>query len=206
MRTLLVSYGLVAVCALPAAAQEARLTQRLDARTAAAVVALVDSARALSLPTEPLAQKALEGASKGASSAVIEAALRAMVHDLYVARGALGADVSAEALQYGAAALDAGLPADLLQRLSAQRARRGLPGALAGLTYLLSRGVPAGAALDIVQAMLQADLTHAEFVSLQRLVDQDVRAGVPSAEAAQVRARALIRHGPRLGTRGGGEA
>lgn len=206
MRGVVVLCGLSAVWALPVGAQEARITQRLDAGTAAVVMTLVDSARALALPTEPLTQKALEGASKGATSAAIEAAVRGMVRDLSLARGALGADVSAEALQLGAAALDAGLPAESLQRLSADRARRGFPGALAGLTYLLTRGVPTGAALGIVQGMLQADLTHAEFVSLQRLVEQDVRGGVPSAEAAQVRARALIRHGPRLGTQGGGDA
>ena len=64
-RHLLVSLLLI----LPsvAAAQDARLAERLDAATAASVQQMVDSARTGGLPTEPLVQKALEGGTLGAS-------------------------------------------------------------------------------------------------------------------------------------------
>ena len=42
---------------------------RLDPDTRAGVSAVVDSARAVGLPTEPLIQRALEGATKGAGCA-----------------------------------------------------------------------------------------------------------------------------------------
>ena len=47
-------------------AQERRLVDRLDPVTATAVQQLIDSARTAELPTEPLVQKALEGATLGA--------------------------------------------------------------------------------------------------------------------------------------------
>ena len=50
------------------AAQDHRLTERLDAATAEGVQRVVDSAHAEGLPTEPLVQKALEGKTMGATS------------------------------------------------------------------------------------------------------------------------------------------
>ena len=61
----------------PASAQrdaEGRLA-RLDAPTRVAVAAVVDSARKNRLPTEPLVDKALEGAKKGADGARIVTAV-----------------------------------------------------------------------------------------------------------------------------------
>jgi hypothetical protein len=193
----------LALCAAPAAAQDARLTQRLAAPTAAAVRALVDSAAVLELPAEPLVQKALEGASKGARPDAIVGAVRGLLDDLVRARRALGGAVPASALQLAASALSAGATTDGLERLRAHRAKRGFSGALAGVVYLLSRGVSEDAAIGIVAGMLEAGLTNAEFASLQRLVEQDVRSGVPSAEAASLRARALIRYGRGIGAGGG---
>ncbi|MEJ7810624.1 MAG: hypothetical protein WKG32_09480, partial [Gemmatimonadaceae bacterium] len=53
----------------PPPASDARLDARLDPRTRASVAAVLDSARAAGLPTEPLVDKALEGASKRADGA-----------------------------------------------------------------------------------------------------------------------------------------
>ncbi|MGD2070478.1 MAG: hypothetical protein PVI57_17515 [Gemmatimonadota bacterium] len=180
-----------------------RLGRRLDVLTVEAVRSLVDSARILGLPDEPLVRKALEGASKGASPGAIVVAVRDLLGDLATAGRVLGEDVSPDALQLGAAALEAGAPPETLQRLRDQRELPAFPGALAGVLYLLSRGVGADSSVSIVTSMLEAGLGEAEFASLQRLVEQDRRGGVPSVEAATVRARALIRHGPRL--RLGGE-
>lgn len=194
--------GVALACALAltlvprhALAQDPRLQKRLDPQTAAAVAALVDSARTLELPAEPLVQKALEGQSKGASGDAIVGAVRALIRDLATARDALGDDVGVDALRLAAAALDAGATPSQLERLRAHRSREAFAGGLAGLVYLISRGVPAEQSLDLIAAMLNARLSAAEFASLQRLVERDMMAGAPPAEAAAVRARALIRHG-----------
>lgn len=182
--------------------QESRLAQRFDAGTARTVQALVDSARGLALPAEPVIQKALEGASKGADPQTIVSAVRGFVADLAAARVALGEDVAPDALVLGATALDAGISAGQLQQLRSHRRRKSFSGALAGVIYMVSRDVPAYDSLKLIDAMLSADLSAAEFMSLQRLVEQDVRAGATAAEAATVRARALIQHGARLGPGG----
>ena len=87
---------LSALLALPAAAQaqDGRLTERLDAATAARVQQVVDSARRAGLPNEPLVQKALEGATLGASNDRIVAAVQSLHGQLRRARGALGGDAS----------------------------------------------------------------------------------------------------------------
>lgn len=186
-----------------AGAQDARLEKRLGPRTAAAVAALVDSARALELPTEPLVQKALEGRSKGAEGDAIVAAVRALVRDLATAREVLGDDVGVDALRLAASALDAGVPPRLLERLRPHRSRAAFPAGLAGVVYLTLRGVPAEQSVDLIAAMLDARLSEAEFASLQRLVERDLMAGAPPARAAAVRARALILHGRPHGPTGG---
>ncbi len=73
-----------------AAAQDARLAERLDTATAASVQRVVDSARDAGLPTEPLVQKALEGSTLGASGDRIVAAVEALHGQLGRARDALG--------------------------------------------------------------------------------------------------------------------
>src|SRR5690606_41060658 len=74
-------------------AQDLRLRERLEPGTAATVIALMDSARTLELPTEPLVQKALEGESKGATGEAIVRAVRSLIHDLVTARQALGGEI-----------------------------------------------------------------------------------------------------------------
>jgi hypothetical protein len=187
----------------PAHAQDARLTQRLDANTARQVGALVDSARRASLPTEPLVQKALEGASKGATAPVIISATRALLGRLAAARDALGQRTTESELVAGAAALAIGAPPAALRSLHDERPDGSVAAALVGLSFLLQRGVPADGSVEILRSMLRARLDDADFTTLQRLVDQDVRSGAPAADAAAVRARALIRHAPATTTAGG---
>src|SRR5690606_30140938 len=142
-----------------ALAQDPRLHKRLDPETAAAVAALVDSASTLGLPAEPLVQKALEGQSKGASGDAIVRAVRELIRDLATARDALGDDVGVDALLLAAAALDAGATPAQLERLRPHRSRESFAGGLAGLVYLMSRGVPAEQSLDLIAAMLNARLS-----------------------------------------------
>jgi hypothetical protein len=183
-----------------ARAQDARLARRLDATTAAQVNLLLDSAQAQSLPVEPLVQKALEGASKQAAPEQIVAAVRALLDRLQQARSTLN-DASEGELVAGAVALQVGAqPADLKQ-IHASRSGERSTAAFVGLTFLLQRGIANASAVAIMQSMLAARLNDADFVTLQRLVEQDLRAGAQAEQSARVRSRALIRHGPRL--RGG---
>ena len=200
-RLLLIACAVSVLAPLAGHAQELRLDGRVDATTAAAVSTLVDSARALQLPTEPLVLKALEGASKGASSAAIVAATRNLLHALAAARSALEV-TNPSALQLGAVALASGATPQQLAQLGAHNTQPALESALAGVVYLLSRGVNADESARIVASMLAAGLSAGQFTSLQRLVDQDLRSGATASDAAQVRARALIRYGARLGPRG----
>jgi hypothetical protein len=197
--------GLALGSAQRVVAQDARLTQRLDATTAYAVSTIVDSARAAGLPTEPLVQKALEGASKRASGEQITSAVRRLHARLATARSALGAGTAEAELVAAAAVLDLGASDDGLRGMRELGTDRSLAGPLVGLAYLIQRGVAPEASLEIVRSMVRAKLTDTEFVALQRLVDQDIRAGAPAADAASMRARALIQHGPGLRTRGGGQ-
>jgi hypothetical protein len=191
-RRILVAALILAVVPRAAQAQraqdDARLA-RLDARTRASVVRLADSLGGEGLPTEPLVVKALEGASKGADPARIEAAVRALAVALGQARGVLGPRASEAELVAGASALRAGARPGALARLRAARPGAPLTVPLATLSGLVARGVPADTASAAVVALAGRGASDAEFTGLERAVDQDVRAGVPAAAAAAVRAR-----------------
>ncbi|MGH7470010.1 MAG: hypothetical protein ACRENP_18855 [Longimicrobiales bacterium] len=202
VRVLLIAAAAAGGLTAAARAQDARLMRRLEPSAVAAVTVLVDSAQLQGLPAEPLIQKALEGASKQASAEAILAALRALRVRLLEARSALGNASNGE-LVAGAAALDAGARAGDLKRLRPYANAAHLTNAFLGLTFLLQRGVAPDNATSIVASMLDARLSGSDFTKLQRLVDQDIRAGAPPAEAARVRSKALILHGARSREEGG---
>jgi hypothetical protein len=166
-----------------AAAQDPRL-ERVDSTTRAVVTALVDSARAAGLPAEPLVQRALEGATKGAPGDRIVAAVRRLAVDLDRARGALGSATGAAELEAGASALRAGASPAVLTRL--HRARRApLIVPLAVLADLVAGGVPPDAAASAVLTLAVAE--DAELIEFRRNVERDIALGAPPAAAAAVR-------------------
>lgn len=179
----------------PTAAQavDPRLRARLDAPTRAAVGREIDAARAEGLPAEPLVQKALEGATKGAPGPRIAEAVRALGRRMRTARSVAGPAATPEELVAGAAALYVGVRPEALGRLRAERAGGGVETVYAALAYLVQRGVPADASEGILRSMLRARADDADFVSLQRLVELDVRSGTPPADAARLRAGDLVR-------------
>ena len=107
--------------ATTAQAQDPRLARRLDPQAQAQLAQVLDSARAAGLPLEPLVDRALEGASKGASVERIAAAVRKLAIDLTTARNALGGGNVAE-LEAAASALRAGVKPEDLKRLQIGRA------------------------------------------------------------------------------------
>ena len=175
--------------AAPAAAQQAdpRL-ERLDAAVRPVVAALIDSARAASLPTEPLVQRALEGATKGAPEDVIVAAVRRLAVDLARAREALGSTASPAELSAGAAALRAGASQTTLAELRHAR-REPLIVPLAVLADLVASGVPVDSATAAVLA-LAARARDADLVEFRRAVERDIALGAPPAAATAAAASA----------------
>lgn len=186
IKSLMVFVGAVVLGGAPVAAQDARLA-RLDPATGEIVARLLDSARAASLPSEPLVDKALEGASKHAPGARIADAVRALLADLGRARGAMGGGSEAE-LTAGAAALRAGVAPGALGELRRARGEVALSVPLATLADLVSRGVPVETAQEVVVALAARGVSDAGYVELRRVVETDIGAGVPPAAAASVRA------------------
>ena len=176
-----VGAALVALAAARAGAQDARLERRLDAATRAAVVQVVDSARAAGLPTEPLVDKALEGASKRAAGERIAAAVRALATDLGQARALLGPGASVPEIVAGARALRAGVSPDALSRFGRERPRRPMSGALAVLGELVARGVPPDTAAQSVLALTAADASDEALLAYQQGVERGARIGAPPA-------------------------
>src|SRR5437016_3711798 len=101
--------ALAAVLFATAAAQEPQHLNdprlaRLDTAARSLVAVAIDSARAAGLPTEPLVQRALEGATKDAPGTLIVSAVQRLAADLGRARAALGASATSPGLEAGAAA------------------------------------------------------------------------------------------------------
>ena len=167
------------------AVQDPRL-ERLDPETRSLVMSVVDSARAAGLPGEPLIQRALEGATKGAPSPRIVAAVRRLATDLGTARGALGTKATAPELEAGVAALRAGARPEVLTRMRDAR-KPPLTMALAVLADLVTSGVPVDSASAIVLAAAPT-ARDADLVEFRRAVERDISLGAPPGAAASVRA------------------
>ncbi len=171
----------------PALIQDPRL-DRLDPDTRVQVSTVLDSARRVGLPTEPLIQRALEGATKAAPGSRIVAAVRRLSADLRVARIALGGEASAPELEAGVAALRAGARPQVLANL--RSARRGLlTVALSVLADLVASGVPADSAAVAVLA-LAPQARDADLVEFRRAVERDIALGAPPGAATSVRVNA----------------
>src|SRR5687768_16484202 len=90
-----------------ASAQEPRLS-RLPEAARTQVDAILAAAGTAGLPAEPLVDRALEGAAKGASPERIVAAVSQLLERLRIARLAFGESASGAELTAGASALRAG--------------------------------------------------------------------------------------------------
>ena len=162
------------------AGQDPRLTDRLPAGTAAAVQRVIDSTRADSIPADPLIKKALEGQSKGADSARIIAAVRALAGNLATARGALGSSAGEVELVAGAAALRAGASTSSLAALRGLRKKGPLAVPLSVYADLLSSGLPPDRAWNEVRDLASRDVPDSEFLALRdRVTGRTAPASTP---------------------------
>ncbi len=163
-------------------AQDPRL-ERLAPEARAPVITLIDSARAAGLPAEPLVNRALEGASKGAASPLIIAAVRRLAGELGRAREALGPAAGPEELAAAADALRAGATPGVLERLRDALGTRRLAVPLGVTADLTARGVPADTAATLVIALARS-VADAQLLALERDVERDITLGAPPLAAA----------------------
>lgn len=192
--TLRGTLALLALTAMPVAAQEARLQARMDADTYAIVRALVDSAKRAGLPVKPIEDKALEGASAGASGALIVSTVRAFTAALGVVSKALGKQATIDELRAGVGAIDAGVAARDLARLhnAADPSDRSIAMALTVLGDVVARGVPVATASNLVISMVRARVKDAELLDFDRAVRSDISHGADPSTSASARAKGTI--------------
>ena len=171
-------------------AQDPRLA-RLDRRVQAEVSALIDSARSLGIPAEPVVDKALEGAAKRAPSERIIRVVRTRFGELVAARGALGSGPIDAELIAAADALHAGASAEVITTLRTRRPGVPLTIPLAVLADLIARGVPVDTASSAVLALAGTPATDAQFAALRADIERDIANGAPPAISTHVRARGL---------------
>ena len=171
-------------------AQDPRLA-RLDRRVQTEVTALVDSARSLGIPSEPVVDKALEGAAKRAPNDRIVNVVRSRFRELVAARGALGSGALDAEIIAAADALHAGASAQVITALRTQRPNAPLTIPLAVLADLIARGVPADTASSAILALATKPATDAEFADLRDDVERDIAKGVPPAITTAVRTRGV---------------
>ena len=170
----------------------ARLDGRFDARTRATLERVIDSALVAGVPAEPLIDKALEGASKGASTEAVLRAVRGLAGDLTIARQALGANTLVGEMTAGAAALRAGVEPGALRSLRRDRPGQPLVVALGVLTDLIARGVPVDGAARSVLALTKAGIVDEQLVAFRRDVERDIGIGAPPAVAVGVRLNGIV--------------
>jgi len=182
---------LLLAAATIARAQEPRLAGRVPDPARAQVDAILAAARTRGLPIEPLVDRALEGAAKGAPPATIVAAVGRLRDELIVVRGAFGETASAAELSAGASALRAGATAASLARLRAVRDGRPLTVAAAVMADLVAAGVPADTAVGAVLA-LASDADDADYLTFRRNVQRDIAQGASPSAALAVRIRASV--------------
>ncbi|MDQ8150665.1 MAG: hypothetical protein P3A30_03625 [Gemmatimonadota bacterium] len=118
------------------------------------VAAAIDGVAASGLPTEPLVQKAREGAAKRVPAAVVVAAVQELGRQMQRAADTLGPRAQgpdrAAVLSAGAAALAAGVSPGSLERLAAQPVEA-RAAALRALGDLVSMGLPEDASVRLVE-------------------------------------------------------
>jgi hypothetical protein len=183
--------ALVAVTpSLATARQDPRLDARLAPEARQDVISMLDSARTEGLPVEPMIDRALEGATKGAAPQLIVRAVERLLGELRVARDALGEIATPGELSAGASAIRAGATAADLEELRFRRPGQILTVAAGVLADLVAVGVPADTAVAAVLA-LAAETDDSEYVAFRRNVERDIALGASPTAALGVRLQAM---------------
>jgi hypothetical protein len=178
-------------------AQDARLAARLDKPTLIAVNAIVDSARISKLPTEPLVDKALEGAAKGSEGSNIVSAVHQLSVRMGSAKRVLGARTTPDEIKAATSAMDVGVSVRDLALLRSAAGKQPVTAPLTVLTDLVGRNVPIATATNLVLQLARAGVKDPDLALFQRNVRADIERGADPTVAATTRARGLVlRSGP----------
>jgi hypothetical protein len=193
----------VSLASSPAAAQQPSTRTTLPARLGddarVAIERLVDSVRAVGLPTAPLVDKAGEGVLKGADDRRIVAAVQSLARELGDARAILGSAFNTPLLTAVASALHAGVaPADVRRLV---RAPSGAPDAdahsltiaVVTLVDLVAKRVPPAIAVSSLAELVMRRVPESQYVALRSEVEQDILDGRAPDAAIVARTRAHVR-------------
>lgn len=183
--------GFMALTAFSRRADDPRLIGRLDAETRQQVTAIIEVARNEGLPTEPLVDLALEGASKRAAPSRIVSAVQKWTTHLRDAKRALGPASSLRDIEAGASALRAGVSVKELEKMRAARSGTQLAAAMDVMSYLVNVGVPAETVSPVIVKLVLASATDEQLIALRVAVERDIAGGVGASTAAAMRGEGL---------------
>lgn len=179
----------------PARAQQpvfaANAATVLDSSTQAALTRELGLARERGLPIEPLAAKVREGLLKRAKPDRIRNAVVVLAVRLDSARSALGVASNSAELVAGADAIGAGADGHALRAVRAASGARDVAAPLGALAQLVATGVPTRRATQMIVDLLRRDVAPGRVLAFGVMVEADVSAGVPAAEAAVFRMREI---------------
>jgi hypothetical protein len=178
---ILLALGLLLRSPAAAAGQDPRLEARLDSATRARVEAALASARGEGLPTEPLVQKALEGASKRAPGPRIVDAVGTVLADLRRAREALGVAAAEDELVAAAAALRAGATPTMIGEMRRVAPHGAVAVPLAVFTDLVAGGMGTDAAWRSVAELARKGGDDEAFLRLRERLEPAPPGGAPEA-------------------------
>jgi hypothetical protein len=183
--------GLVALFAAGSAAraQDPRLARKLDPQILGEVEALIDSARAAGIPTEPLVDRALEMNLKKRTGAQIIAQVRKRAGQLSASKTALFPATDPEILA-GADALGWGVPEATLTQLRRVRTGSDLTVPISVLADLVGRGVQLDTASAVVIALVSTNMRDTDLIKFRQTVERDIALGSLPAAAVTTRAEA----------------
>jgi len=176
---------------------------QLPVNVAVVVDHLVDSARVLGLPSDPLVSKAREGILKGADSARVVDAVRRLLSDLKLARSTLGSCANNAELVAAASVLHSGVTVPQLARVAQDCGDRGarvsrpptdrLVMPLVVLADLVARRVSAEVAVSSLETLLARAAPDAEFANLRVAIERDIANGASPDAAMRARSAAVVR-------------
>jgi hypothetical protein len=192
----LVSLTAFAGAGFTLAATDRRVEERVDPRIRSAVASIVDSLQRENVSPEPLVQYALEGTvkvkAKGGNPEVILTGVRKWARDLRRARVLLGPNATDLEVSAGAQAIRAGVDERHLLRIRESRKEQRFASALSTMAYIISRGVPADTAANVLINVALASATDADIRALQDEIDRDISGGTPPGMSAVAREQGLL--------------
>lgn len=168
---------------------------RLERSVRYSVEVLIDSARLMGLPTQPIESKALEGLAKNKPGRMILSAARNVFRSLRDARAVLGPKATTDELTAAASALNVGITQAELGQLARSRQEKQLTVSLVVLVDLISRGVPRDTASHTIFQLWQRGAADDDFLGLWRGVERDIVSGADPGAALLNRAREIPSRG-----------